>query len=59
MRPENGWLELLMAEAKKARAVGFNHVAIEVDDIEEATAVISGSSSMTRMRCGRRWPRWV
>ena len=31
---ENGWLEPLMAEAKKARAVGFNHVAIEVGDIE-------------------------
>jgi lactoylglutathione lyase len=27
-----------MAEAKKARAVGFNHVAIEVGDIEEALA---------------------
>ena len=27
-----------MAEAKKARAVGFNHVAIEVDNIEEALA---------------------
>jgi catechol 2,3-dioxygenase-like lactoylglutathione lyase family enzyme len=25
-----------MAEAKKARAVGFNHVALEVGDIEEA-----------------------
>ena len=35
---ENGWLEPLMAEAKKARAVGFNHVAIEVGDIEEALA---------------------
>ena len=27
-----------MAEAKKARAVGFNHVALEVGDIEEALA---------------------
>jgi lactoylglutathione lyase len=27
-----------MTEAKKARAVGFNHVAIEVGDIEEALA---------------------
>ena len=27
-----------MAEAKKARAVGFNHVAQEVGDIEEALA---------------------
>ena len=27
-----------MPEAKKARAVGFNHVAIEVGDIEEALA---------------------
>ena len=25
-----------MAEARKARAVGFNHVALEVGDIEEA-----------------------
>ena len=35
---ENGWLEPPMAEAKKARAVGFNHIAIEVGDIEEALA---------------------
>ena len=35
---ENRWLEPLMAEAKKARAVGFNHVAIEVGEIEEALA---------------------
>ena len=27
-----------MAEAKKARVVGFNHVALEVGDIEEALA---------------------
>src|SRR6476661_6173905 len=27
-----------MAQAKKARAVGFNHVALEVGDIEEALA---------------------
>jgi lactoylglutathione lyase len=27
-----------MPEAKKARAVGFNHVALEVGDIEEALA---------------------
>src|SRR6187397_459678 len=27
-----------MAEANKARAVGFNHVALEVGDIEEALA---------------------
>src|SRR3954454_12857736 len=27
-----------MREAKKARAVGFNHVALEVGDIEEALA---------------------
>jgi lactoylglutathione lyase len=27
-----------MVEAKKARAVGFNHVALEVGDIEEALA---------------------
>ena len=27
-----------MAEAKKARAVGFNHVALEVGDIEKALA---------------------
>src|SRR5512147_2027924 len=28
-----------MPEAKKARAVGFNHIAIEVGDIEEALAL--------------------
>jgi predicted enzyme related to lactoylglutathione lyase len=27
-----------MAEARKARAIGFNHVALEVGDIEEALA---------------------
>ena len=27
-----------MAEERKARAVGFNHVALEVGDIEEALA---------------------
>ena len=27
-----------MAEAKEARAVGFNHVALEVGDIEKALA---------------------
>ena len=27
-----------MAEGKKARAIGFNHVALEVGDIEEALA---------------------
>ena len=27
-----------MAHAKKARAVGFNHVALEVGDIDEALA---------------------
>jgi catechol 2,3-dioxygenase-like lactoylglutathione lyase family enzyme len=36
--PEDRLEELgsLMPEAKKARAVGFNHVALEVGDIEEA-----------------------
>ena len=29
-----------MTEAKKARAVGFNHVALEVGDIEEALAFL-------------------
>jgi lactoylglutathione lyase len=27
-----------MDEARKARAIGFNHVALEVGDIEEALA---------------------
>jgi predicted enzyme related to lactoylglutathione lyase len=31
-------LESAMAEARKARAVGFNHIALEVGDIEEALA---------------------
>ena len=30
-----------MTEAKKARAIGFNHVALEVGDIEEALAFYS------------------
>lgn len=30
-----------MANAKKARAVGFNHIALEVGDIEEALAFYS------------------
>jgi hypothetical protein len=42
-----------MPEAKKARAVGFNHVAIEVGDIEEALAfyvACSTSSFAARAR---------
>ena len=31
-------MESVMVEARKARAVGFNHVALEVGDIEEALA---------------------
>jgi len=31
-------MESAMTEARKARAVGFNHVALEVGDIEEALA---------------------
>ena len=31
-------MESAMSEAKKARAVGFNHIALEVGDIEEALA---------------------
>jgi lactoylglutathione lyase len=31
-------MEALMAEARKARAIGFNHVALEVGDIDEALA---------------------
>src|SRR5215470_4500106 len=30
-----------MAKAKKARAVGFNHIALEVGDIDEALAFYS------------------
>jgi Glyoxalase/Bleomycin resistance protein/Dioxygenase superfamily len=33
--------EGLMPEAKKARAVGFNHIALEVGDIEEALSFYS------------------
>lgn len=32
-----------MSEARKARAVGFNHVALEVGDIEDALAFYGGS----------------
>ena len=31
-------MESAMPEAKKARAIGFNHVALEVGDIDEALA---------------------
>lgn len=31
-----------MSEANKARAIGFNHVALEVGDIEEALAFYGG-----------------
>jgi lactoylglutathione lyase len=31
-----------MSDAKKARAVGFNHVALEVGDIDEALAFYGG-----------------
>jgi catechol 2,3-dioxygenase-like lactoylglutathione lyase family enzyme len=31
-------MESAMGQARKARAVGFNHVALEVGDIEEALA---------------------
>jgi hypothetical protein len=36
-----GWtqhelMESTMGQAKKARAIGFNHVALEVGDVEEA-----------------------
>jgi predicted enzyme related to lactoylglutathione lyase len=34
-------MESAMVEARKARAVGFNHVALEVGDIEEALAFYS------------------
>jgi lactoylglutathione lyase len=34
-------MESAMAEARKARVVGFNHVALEVGDIEEALAFYS------------------
>jgi catechol 2,3-dioxygenase-like lactoylglutathione lyase family enzyme len=40
-----------MTEATKARAVGFNHVALEVGDIEEALAFYGGCSSS---RCAAR-----
>jgi catechol 2,3-dioxygenase-like lactoylglutathione lyase family enzyme len=31
-------MENVMGQARKARAVGFNHIALEVGDIEEALA---------------------
>ena len=31
-----------MSETKKARAVGFNHIALEVGDIDEALAFYGG-----------------
>src|SRR6185295_17045020 len=38
LRHTGGNAEGSMAEARKARAVGFNHVALEVGDIDEALA---------------------
>jgi catechol 2,3-dioxygenase-like lactoylglutathione lyase family enzyme len=40
-------MESAMVEARKARAVGLNHVALEVGDIEDALAfyVASGQKS--------------
>jgi predicted enzyme related to lactoylglutathione lyase len=35
---EDSFVENPMPEAKKARAIGFNHVALEVGDIDEALA---------------------
>jgi catechol 2,3-dioxygenase-like lactoylglutathione lyase family enzyme len=35
----SGWpAEMLMSKARKARAIGLNHVALEVGDIDEALA---------------------
>ena len=34
-------LESTLAKHRKARAVGFNHVALEVGDIEQALAQIN------------------
>ena len=53
-----------MTEAKKARAVGFNHVALEVGDIEEALAFYSRhfpvrDAKQERPRCVHRSRRPV
>ena len=34
-------METAMVEARRARAVGFNHVALEVGDIDEASDALS------------------
>jgi hypothetical protein len=31
-----------MTQSKKARALGFNHIALEVGDVDEALAATSG-----------------
>ena len=42
-----------MPEATKARAIGFNHVALEVGDIEEALASVDCSISNLGARAAR------
>ena len=39
-----------MPDFEKARAVGFNHVALEVGDIEEALASPSSGGLRSRQR---------
>jgi hypothetical protein len=50
-------MESIMAERKKARAVGFNHVALEVGNIEEALAFYARLFDFGAVAVGetRRW----
>jgi lactoylglutathione lyase len=38
-----------MPETKKARAIGFNHVALEVGDIEEALSFYGRGMKLTHL----------
>jgi hypothetical protein len=55
--------EGLMPEVKKARAIGFNHIALEVGDIDKALAFYAGifrrHRGQTRRRSCRRVPPFL
>ena len=44
-----------MTEARKARAVGVNHVALEVGDIDEALAFYGQFLAFLFQGCGKQW----
>jgi hypothetical protein len=48
--------EYLMAQSAKPRVVGFNHVALEVGDIEEALAFYGRIFDFELRGKNERWP---